>query len=260
MSKDHIVHEQYKSSSNLSIRIRLHELFSKNKQGLHEWIFDQLELKSGLKILECGCGPAALWYKNIDKLPSDIQIELIDQSSGMLESAEEKLKDSRFSYSQADIQKKIPFTDNIFDIVITNHMLYDLSCRNDAFAEIKRVLKPGGKYYASTIGSSNLKEINEISRQVVDMPKSHTSCSFTLENGLEQIKAFFPNTILLRYHNALNITQTQPLVDYILSDQMIQNKMDDEKLALMKKIINEKIEKDGKICVTKDDGIFVSRN
>ncbi|MDM0578913.1 rRNA adenine N-6-methyltransferase family protein, partial [Clostridium perfringens] len=55
---------QYIDSRNLNVRIKLHEMFSTNKQGFHEWIFRQLNLKENIKVLEIGCGPGALWYKN----------------------------------------------------------------------------------------------------------------------------------------------------------------------------------------------------
>ena len=43
---------QYIDSRNLNVRIKLHEMFSTNKQGFHEWIFSQLNLKENIKVLE----------------------------------------------------------------------------------------------------------------------------------------------------------------------------------------------------------------
>ena len=43
---------QYQDASNISARINLHSLYSQNKQGWFPWIFEQLELKPGMKVLE----------------------------------------------------------------------------------------------------------------------------------------------------------------------------------------------------------------
>ena len=49
------VKKQYQNATNISSRIRLHRLYSKNKKGWFPWIFDQLNLKDGMKVLEIGC-------------------------------------------------------------------------------------------------------------------------------------------------------------------------------------------------------------
>ena len=48
---------QYQDASNISARINLHSLYSQNKQGWFPWIFEQLELKPGMKVLEFAFDP-----------------------------------------------------------------------------------------------------------------------------------------------------------------------------------------------------------
>lgn len=47
---------QYQNATNISARIRLHRDYSMNKEGWFSWVFRQLDLTPGLKILEIGCG------------------------------------------------------------------------------------------------------------------------------------------------------------------------------------------------------------
>ena len=47
---------QYQDASNISARINLHSLYSQNPQGWFPWIYEQLDLKSNMKVLELGCG------------------------------------------------------------------------------------------------------------------------------------------------------------------------------------------------------------
>ena len=78
---------QYQDASNISARINLHSLYSQNKQGWFPWIFEQLELTPGMKILELGCGDGTLWNVDRDKIPEQTEIVVSDVSDGMLRDA-----------------------------------------------------------------------------------------------------------------------------------------------------------------------------
>ena len=51
--------------------------------------------------------------------------------------------------------QSIPFARWSFDAVIANSMLYHVPDRARALAEIQRILKPSGRFYASTIGEQH---------------------------------------------------------------------------------------------------------
>ena len=61
--------EQYRDSSNLEIRIRLHERYSVNQETWFSWLFRQYHLENGMKVLEVGCGNGELWKKNAAAIP-----------------------------------------------------------------------------------------------------------------------------------------------------------------------------------------------
>lgn len=255
---------QYKNAANLSARIRLHDLFSTNKYGWHRWLFDQLGSLSGLKVLELGCGNASLWVRNSDRIPKDCDITLTDLSEGMLEDAKQSLNDypENFTFSVVDAQN-IPFADNSFDMVIANHMLYHVSDRPKTFSEINRVLKPGGSLYASTIGKKHLFELKQLLKEFhpgIIISESDFSEEFGLENGSAQLSAFFNDVELLRYEDSLVVTDAAPLVGYVCSTtgntkQLIVN----EKLSDFKKFVNNRMESDGHVFITKDTGVFKSK-
>lgn len=56
--------EQYKNSTNINIRIKLHEKYSINPIHWFEWMFSQYHLDNGMKVLEIGCGNGELWQQN----------------------------------------------------------------------------------------------------------------------------------------------------------------------------------------------------
>lgn len=86
-----ILKKQYKDASNIMARINLHKQYSVNKQGWFPWIYEQMQVKPGQKILELGCGAGDLWVENAEKFPEDISITVTDISDGMLRDARREI-------------------------------------------------------------------------------------------------------------------------------------------------------------------------
>ena len=82
MSEDEKVIEQYQSSANLNKRINIHS-YSTSKQNWYDWVYERLQIQSGQKILEIGCGNAILWAHNAYKIPENVEITLTDRSEGL---------------------------------------------------------------------------------------------------------------------------------------------------------------------------------
>ena len=250
--------DQYKDSSNLDARVVIHQRFSTNKYGWFKWIFDTLKnLPADAKILELGCGHGLLWKENTDRIPSTWDITLSDLSSGMLDSAWRNLvvTGRNFKFKEIDAQS-IPFEGETFDAVIANHMLYHVPDKQKAIGEIKRVLKPGGHFFATTVGDNHLREITDWFRQI---HKSEVWDSFanlfTLENGLDQIKPFFPNATLSRYEDNLHVTELEPLVAYFRSGVRAGELSEDE-FAKLRNDLEKELKEKGRIFITKDSGMF----
>lgn len=257
--------EQYENASNLKARIRIHELFSSNKQGWMNWFFEQLNLPNKVSILELGCGDGTLWDKNFNKIPVGWNITLTDFSNGMLKDAKMNLGDkaSRFKFKKIDAQN-IPFENCSFDVVIANNMLYHVADKEKAFTEIKRVLKPNGYFYASTIGKNHMKEMRDIitifnSDNITSESWTETE-SFQLENGIEQVSKWFNEVKLKRYNDSLNVTSAMPLIDYIFSMPGNTKEFFTElKLQELINFLEKEINKTGGIYITKDTGFFEAR-
>jgi len=250
--------DQYKDASNLDARVVLHQRFSRNEYGWFKWVFDTLEkLPSNAKILELGCGHGLVWKENADRIPSTWDITLSDLSSGMLDSAWRNLVVTGRSYQFKEIDtQEIPFEDETFDCVIANHMLYHVPDRPKALAEIKRVLKTGGHFFAATVGDNHLKEITDWFRQI---HKSEVWDSFanlfTLENGLNQLMPFFPNVTVSRYEDNLHVTELEPMIAYFRSG-IRAGELSDEEFAKLQSDLEKELKEKGRIFITKDSGLF----
>ncbi len=265
------VTRQYRDASNLEARIALHERFSTNPYGLPRWILDHFELPDGAIILEVGCGPGGLWTGNLDLLPVGWNITLTDASPGMVAEAEARLgSDRRFDFQVADVRELL-FEGGRFDAVVANHMLYHVPDRERAFSEITRVLKPGGTLYAATNGEHTQAEMAWM-QQILD-PSRPTNgyflrnlLEFSLENGAEQLSPWFSEVTLQRYEDALDVTEVEPLVEYLLSGSAANTaarELDPEEFDRRVSILTERLEKEltlrGAIHITKDTGLFIAR-
>lgn len=249
--------EQYKNAKNLNDRICLHEKYSTNSQGWFNWLFEKIDFSKVNRLLELGCGNGKLWQENKIDLRNR-EIFLSDISEGMVDEVRTKLG-SDFNCIVADAEK-IPFKDAYFDSIIANHVLFYLNDLNQGLKEISRVLKPNGVLYCSTYGSNHMKEITDIVQSFdsrVNLSNHSLYDVFGLENGESILKQYFTTVQRMDYQDSLEITESKPLIDYIMSCHGNQNEILGPRLNEFKEYIEELLQNDGKIVVTKQAGLFV---
>lgn len=260
-----VVNQEYESAFNLQTRIGLHDKFSVNQYKWHHWLFDQLQILKRGRILELGCGDGALWQRNAERIPKDWNVTLTDLSEGMLSDARDSLENilplSRFRFTSADA-RSIPFPDASYDAVFANHMLYHVSERHQSLKEIRRVLKPGGMLFASTMGTNHMKEIKEYLSEInphYDFGRQDFACEFGLDNGASQLDAAgFVNIRIQRYEDALKVTDPKPLIAYIRTTPGGRENLTDSRVAKLESILNAKIRDEGAVHITKEVGLFVA--
>lgn len=251
--------EQYKNAKNLNDRISLHEKYSTNKQGWFNWLFNQIDFSKVNRLLELGCGNGKLWQENRIDLRNR-EIFLSDISEGMVEEVRNKLG-TDFNCIVADAEK-IPFKDEYFDSIIANHVLFYLNDLNFGLKEIDRVLKSDGILYCSTYGKNHMKEITEIVQNFdsrISLSNHSLYDIFGLENGESILKEYFFNIQRMDYKDSLEITESKPLIDYIMSCHGNQNEILGPRLNEFKEYIEELLENNGKIVVTKQAGLFICK-
>lgn len=251
------VKDLYVAKDTLSIRVRLHDLCSTNPYGWANWVFDQYNLSSGMRMLELGCGAGAIWTGRLNRLPRDFSILLTDYSLLMLEKAKVSLeRDEHFHFAQVDIQS-IPLETASFDAVIANHMLYHVPVIEAGLREVARVLRPGGTFYATTIGERTQCELQELYAPYRDrIPFTDAKASpFTLENGESQLRRHFAQVERREYLDSLRVTDPADLLEYIKSLQTIPPEIEPEFDAH----VRAAFEPDGAMCITKEQGMFVCK-
>jgi SAM-dependent methyltransferase len=257
--------QQYNNSKNLSARIRIHELYSTNKQDLWDWYFEQIlkEAPSEAKVLEVGTGRGDMWKRNASRIPQAWDITLTDFSAGMIADNQAHLGDlaTHMKYQEANVEE-LPFTDGQFDIVFANYMLYHAPNIPQAVKELRRVLKPNGVLFAGTNGVNHLAEFYQLIAEysgIADWERFF-AVTFNLQNGADYLDAAFKTVEMRQFESDLWITDAHPVIDYVNSAVSIdtQSFMDKHEPALRAKLEAQIAEKGG-ILIRKETGFFIAK-
>ena len=210
------VREQYRTADKLSTRISIHDKYSVNRQGFHPWIASHYRIPEGAALLELGCGTGSPWKGQEGIIRKCARFVLSDLSEGMLEKAKETLKDvPGIEYRLIDITD-IPFSDESFDAVIANMMLYHVPDLDGALREVRRVLKKDGSFYCATYGENGMTAY--LAGLFKEYPvDGRLNDTFTLENGEAILRRHFSEVQRLLYEDALAVTDVDDMVDYIFS-------------------------------------------
>jgi ubiquinone/menaquinone biosynthesis C-methylase UbiE len=108
-------------------------------------------LQPGEKVLDVGCGTGTLAVAAWRKVRPEGEVTGVDASPEMVELARRKAKKNGAGaqFKVAPIEG-LPFPDGSFDAVLSTFMLHHLpdDLKEKGFAEVHRVLKPGGRLVA----------------------------------------------------------------------------------------------------------------
>lgn len=113
------------------------------------WSFlskDSYQELDRLKVLEVGAGTGVVSKYLLNKSDGKMSITALDISEDMLK----KINDNRVEICVSNAEA-MPFGDNTFDIVVSRQCLHYVINIDVAIEEIRRVLKPKGKFVLSQI-------------------------------------------------------------------------------------------------------------
>ena len=264
----HTLQEQYKTTQNIDARVRLHKECSVNPMGWFPWVFSHCALFEGCRVLELGCGNGALWSDNSERIPAHSQITLTDISEGLLEETRIKLnkeldpvvaeKSLSVVFCPCDC-RNIPFENEQFDIIIANHLLFYIEEREQVYQEVLRVLKPGGRFIASTYGPKHMQEISTLVQEFhpsITLADKELYEIFGLQNGADELRPYFSSLEIQYYEDSLLVSNPELLLEYILSCHGNQNEYLLPKYQEFKDMLTRKLSRKP-FRITKEAGLFV---
>jgi SAM-dependent methyltransferase len=184
---------------------------------------------------------------------------LSDFSSGMLSQARQNLAGSSFQFAVINAQS-IPLRTASLDAVIANNMLYHIPDLPAALSEVRRVLNPGGRFFAATNGNDHLHELLGLPKRLDSVRAveviNRAQRGFSLENGAAQLRQDFSTVRMEIYPDSLHVTEPDPLVDYILTTFDFCD-LENVRPQLRTLILSEMDQAGDVLKITKSSGIFI---
>jgi SAM-dependent methyltransferase len=101
---------------------------------------------AGLRVLDAGCGPGLYAEELLDR---GAEVVGFDASSAMVDLARARVGD-RAEFRVARLDAPLPYADDSVDVVLCALAIHYVADRHAAFAELHRVLRPGGAAVVST--------------------------------------------------------------------------------------------------------------
>lgn len=257
MTNKNYVKTQYSNDELLKFRKEFHAKYSTSRISYHDWIFNAFTLEEGMTILDVGSGNGDFWKERLHNAPI-CDFTFSDASAGMVSLMKDTFKDTNVTIKQLDVTR-LPYDDNTFDVVIATSMLYHIADISKALSELSRVLKTGGKLYASTYSIHGFSGfIFDLIRQVKPENNNEWSVSFSLDNGHDELSPFFKEIATHRFPDSLVVSNVDDLVRFIDSLTSVDDINEMEKEHLLK-LLEPSKNSDGNIEIAKGYGMFVAR-
>ena len=138
-------HDDWAASTPAS-EVRVRECFDALTAVENRFILGQMGPLAGKLVLDVGSG---LGESSVYLALRGAQVTMVDISPGMINKAKEVgLHYGVHLEGTPAVGEFLPVGDGEFDIVYTANTIHHVTDRKQFFGEIRRVLKPGGKFYS----------------------------------------------------------------------------------------------------------------
>jgi SAM-dependent methyltransferase len=130
-------------------------------------------------VLEVGCGTGAFAARLVEEVPG-IALLAVDQSPRFVELTRERGVPAQVQ----DVQHLLA-PDTAYDVVIALWMLYHVPDLDRGLGEVRRVLRPGGRFIAVTNGDEHVAELRR------ESGGDAVRTTFSSENGEAALRRHF---------------------------------------------------------------------
>lgn len=130
-------------------------------------------------VLEVGCGTGAFAARLVEQLPG-VALLAVDQSPRLVELTRE-----RGVVAQVQDVQQLLAPDASYDVVLALWMLYHVPELDRGLAEVRRVLRPGGRFVAVTNGDEHTADLRR------DAGGGPVLTTFSSENGEAALRRHF---------------------------------------------------------------------
>jgi len=153
----------------------------------------------------------------------------------------------------------LPFHDDMFDVVVANHMLYHVPDPRLAAASFARVLRPGGVLLAATNGPAHLRALADLSREALGWSSLDTlDARFGRSTGEAILRTAFGSVAWRLHPSTMVCTDPADVIAFIASTPAGQDATPGQMEALREAVEYRFAAEGGQMAVTTEAGCFVA--
>ena len=197
-----LVRRQYATEAGLAVRRGAVARFREGPDAVDVALLAAVDAQAPRRVLEVGCGMGQFAKRMLAE--PDVDLVAVDQSRRMVELARERGIDARSGDAQ-----ELDFEDAQFDCVVANWMLYHVDDLDLALTEFARVLVPGGRLVAATIGEQHMYDVWSLTGFLPPLRQ------FSRENGEEVLRRHFARVERVDVDAILVFPDIASIHDYI---------------------------------------------
>ncbi len=244
----------------------LFESKKSNPEGWRQFVFRQLEIQEGERILEPDTNDGALWRRNAEQLPQcHITQTVLDQTAH--DNLVNKMEEIEWANSPSFSCKILPagkfhLTPDDYDVVVANHLFIRSAEIHQVLEECRKSLKSGGRFYCTTLGRECMREMIELVQAFEPTVHFYNTDSldfFSMESGRPLLEQFFDDVQWHHFQNDLETTDAAGLCDYVWATYSNAREVLSGREKELQKYFQKIIDRDGAIRITEVAGVFSAR-
>lgn len=259
--------EAYPDASNLEARANIYR-YRRPPLDFAGWALARLGGIEQGPILDLGCGPGRYLRRLAVR---GVRVVGADLSGGMLREVVTRWDASlRRPLLVAADGEALPFADGTFEAALAMHMLYHVPDLERAVAELRRVIRPGGRLLAVTNGRDHLAELQALLDTTArSLGGEHfptgSDRRFDLTGGRALLERHFAHVEVEEVRGVLVVPQAEPLEAYVESTRPIREPQLaagvgwEPLVATFRRTLRRRIEEEGVFEVATHSGVFACR-
>jgi ubiquinone/menaquinone biosynthesis C-methylase UbiE len=142
----------YVPAFGLHVLTPFYDSFAKLVNPLRRRLLREANIQPGQRVLDLGCGTGLL-TRMVKQSAPEAHVTGLDGDEEVLKIARDKSRGVNIQWDHA-LAFDMPYPDNSFDVVVSSFVTHHLTAEDKvrAFAEVRRVLRPGGGFHIVDFG------------------------------------------------------------------------------------------------------------
>lgn len=257
------------TTEDLQTRIDIHDRFG--GRDIDRWMLDQLQLESGMRIFDVGCGSGKQLLAFHHELEGEAEIAGGDVNPELLDQARERIGEAsaKIEVVPLDFNKTFPLDDDSYDLVSCCFAIYYAQDIPFTIREMHRILAPGGCLFTTGPMPENKQFFYDVIREATgkEIPPMPGSSRYASEI-LDSIRSTFSEVEVHIFENPLRFPEADPFIEYTRASLSEDRKLwggffeDHEDfnriMESISQVAHERLQRDGQLVMTKVVGGFLA--